>query len=369
MQATSDGIPLDTVPHVSDDHPRHTDVPVRDFEVGVSGRQLIERDIDERPLIGVVFTDSDMPVDQLRSGGGMMRLMIEAELLGLASCSLSQAVDLTAFRGRLQGLMGWTGYPQMMLRIGHPAETAQQFRARRVGQHPTSFRFLLTSKAAAHLVSRRRCRRPEAQVGRTEMTFASSFAPRECATLAGKREKGVVMRAVVAYESMYGNTRKVLTRSPTDCERGTRSRSSRSTGWTRNNSIQPGSSSSAATHVRGMSRASTRKAAVAAADKPGSTLTVEPDVQVTAVRELLTSLGRLNVQAAVFDTKIKMAALLSGRASLGIAKGLRRHGARMLAKPESFLVTKDNRLCPGEEDRRGPGAAARARCRRRCAYQ
>lgn len=97
-----------------------------------------------------------------------------------------------------------------------------------------------------------------------------------------------------------------------------------------------------------MSRASTRKAAVAAADKPGSTLTVEPDVQVTAVRELLTSLGRLNVQAAVFDTKIKMATLLSGRASLGIAKGLRRHGARMLAKPESFLVTKDNRLCPGE---------------------
>jgi nitroreductase len=55
----------------------------------------------------------------------MMRLMIEAELLGLASCPLSQAVDLTAFRGRLQGLMGWTGYPQMMLRIGHPAETAQ----------------------------------------------------------------------------------------------------------------------------------------------------------------------------------------------------------------------------------------------------
>jgi hypothetical protein len=105
------------------------------------------------------------------------------------------------------------------------------------------------------------------------------------------------------------------------------------------------------THVRSMSRASTRKAALAAADQPDSTLTVEPDVQATGVRELLTSLGRLNVQAAVFDTKIKMAALLSGRASLGIAKGLRRHGARMLAKPESFLVTKDNRLCPGEEDR------------------
>jgi nitroreductase len=125
VHATSDGIPLDTIPHVSADHPRHTDVPVRDFEAGVSGRLLIERDIDERPLIGVVFTDSDMPIDQLRSGGGMMRLMIEAELLGLTSCPLSQAVDLTALRGRLQGLMGWTDYPQMMLRIGHPTETTQ----------------------------------------------------------------------------------------------------------------------------------------------------------------------------------------------------------------------------------------------------
>ena len=125
VHAASDGIPLDAIPHVSADHPRHTDVPVRDFEAGVSGRQLIERDIDERPLIGVVFTDSDMPIDQLRSGGGMMRLMIEAQLLGLTSCPLSQAVDLIAFRGRLQGFMGWTDYPQMMLRIGHPAEAAQ----------------------------------------------------------------------------------------------------------------------------------------------------------------------------------------------------------------------------------------------------
>jgi len=125
VHATSDGIPLDAIPHVSSDHPRHTDVPVRDFEVGISGRQLIERDVDERPLIGVVFTDSDLPIDQLQSGGGMMRLMIEAELLGLTSCPLSQAVDLTAFRTRLQGLMDWTDYPQMMLRIGHPSQTSE----------------------------------------------------------------------------------------------------------------------------------------------------------------------------------------------------------------------------------------------------
>jgi nitroreductase len=125
VHATSDGIPLDAVPHVSSGHPRHTDIPVRDFEVGVSGHQLIDRDIDEHPLIGVIFTDADMAIDQLRAGAAMMRLMLEAELLGLTSCPLSQAVDLTAFRSRLPGLMGWTGHPQMILRLGHPAEPAE----------------------------------------------------------------------------------------------------------------------------------------------------------------------------------------------------------------------------------------------------
>ena len=125
VHALSDGVPLEAIPHVPADQPRHTDVPLRDFEIGVTGRQLIERDVDERPLIAVVFTDSDTAADHLRSGQAMMRLMIEAELRGLATCPLSQAVDFAAFRTRVQGLMGWIGYPQMMLRIGYPRASAQ----------------------------------------------------------------------------------------------------------------------------------------------------------------------------------------------------------------------------------------------------
>jgi nitroreductase len=117
----SDGVPLEAIPHVAAGSPRHTDVPLRDFEVGVTGRQLIERDVDERPVIAVVLTQSDTAVDHLRSGQAMMRLMIEAELRGLASCPLSQAVDFAAFRTRVQGVMGWIGFPQMMLRIGYPS--------------------------------------------------------------------------------------------------------------------------------------------------------------------------------------------------------------------------------------------------------
>ena len=118
--ALVDGVPVAAIPHVPADAPRHTDVPLRDFEVGVAGRQLIERDVDERPLIAVIFTESDAARDHLEAGIAMMRLMLQAELRGLASCPLSQAVDFAAFRARLQNSMGWVGYPQMLLRLGRP---------------------------------------------------------------------------------------------------------------------------------------------------------------------------------------------------------------------------------------------------------
>ena len=115
-----DGVPVRAVPHVPADAPRHADVPLRDFEVGVTGKLLIDRDVDEKPLIAVVLTDSDRPIDHLNAGQAMMRLMIAAELRGLSTCVLSQAVDFAAFRTRVQGLMGWIGYPQIMVRLGYP---------------------------------------------------------------------------------------------------------------------------------------------------------------------------------------------------------------------------------------------------------
>jgi nitroreductase len=120
VHALVDGVPVDNIPHVPADHPRRADVPLRDFEVGLTGRQMIQRDVDEKPLIAVVLTDFDNDVDHLRAGQAMMRLMIEAELRGLSTCPLSQAVDFAEFRTRVQRVMGWVGYPQMMLRVGYP---------------------------------------------------------------------------------------------------------------------------------------------------------------------------------------------------------------------------------------------------------
>ena len=97
VRAFVDGVPVEAIPQVPASAPRHTDVPLRDFEAGITGKLLIERDVDEKPLIAVVLTDFDIAHDHLQGGRSMMRLMIAAELRCLATCPLSQAVDFRRF--------------------------------------------------------------------------------------------------------------------------------------------------------------------------------------------------------------------------------------------------------------------------------
>ena len=115
-----DGVPAAAVPHVSAGAPRHTDVPVRDFEAGITGGQQLVDLVDERPVYLVVFSTADDRAARLRAGEAYARISIEAELLGLASSAMTQAVDLPAVRERFRTLMDWPDHPQMVLRIGHP---------------------------------------------------------------------------------------------------------------------------------------------------------------------------------------------------------------------------------------------------------
>jgi nitroreductase len=113
-----DGVPASAVPHVT--APRHTDVPVRDFEAGITGGQEVTEVIDEQPLYLVVFTLSDDPRARLRAGEAYARLSVEATRLGLASSAMTQALDLPAIRERFRALMDWPDHPQMVLRVGRP---------------------------------------------------------------------------------------------------------------------------------------------------------------------------------------------------------------------------------------------------------
>ena len=117
------------------------------------------------------------------------------------------------------------------------------------------------------------------------------------------------------------------------------------------------------THAHGLSRAATREGAIAAAAKPESPLEVDPDASGPGVREWLDSLDRIDIDAAAFDTRVDMSAVLTGRASKGIAHRLRHHGARLVVEPESFVVNRGDRLEPHEEDRARNWAANLGRLR------
>jgi hypothetical protein len=99
-----------------------------------------------------------------------------------------------------------------------------------------------------------------------------------------------------------------------------------------------------------MGRASSRKGAADVARKPGSGLTAEPGAEGPGLREWFAGQRQDGMQAATFDTRLEGPAVLTGRASKGIARLLREHGFTVVARPESFLVTSDNQLRAGEQD-------------------
>jgi hypothetical protein len=158
------------------------------------------------------------------------------------------------------------------------------------------------------------------------------------------------MHTVVVYESMFGNTRAIAEAIVQGIGQGDLLRVADAGAAPLDGAdlVVVGGP----THVRGMSRPSTRKGAPSYVGKPGRDLTLEPGADSgPGVREWLSSLGTVHKRSAAFDTRMKGPAFLTGRASKGIAQALSRHGLTAVVRPESFLVTKDGHLVPGEFER------------------
>jgi len=161
------------------------------------------------------------------------------------------------------------------------------------------------------------------------------------------------MRTLIVYESMFGNTRRVAEVIGEALRRQSEV-----------DIVAVGHASApmvaaadlvivgAPTHIHGMPSANSRKSAAENVVKPGSGLHLEPEAEAAGVREWLASLPKnTGKAAAAFDTRIKAPALVTGRASSGIAKALRGHGFELVTEPESFLVTTGTALVDGELNR------------------
>lgn len=159
------------------------------------------------------------------------------------------------------------------------------------------------------------------------------------------------MRALVVFESMYGNTHRVAD----EIAAGLRA--------THEVTVVPVAGATpelvagadllvvgGPTHIHGMARTASRRSAAQAAAKQDSGLTMDPDADGPGLREWLKGIDGHGF-AAAFDTRLKGIALVTGRAGSGIARALRQRGYALLNGPESFLVSKQNTLLAGEDAR------------------
>lgn len=160
------------------------------------------------------------------------------------------------------------------------------------------------------------------------------------------------MRAVVVYESMFGNTH-VIADHVAD---GLRSGAEVTVVAVHDATTELIDAADllvvgGPTHVHGMSSHRSREGAkdMAATDDD---LELEPDAEGPGLRDWFDDLpdGRTG-RAAAFDTRVHATALVTGQASKGIAKRLRRHGFDLVTDPESFFVDKENHLEPDEDAR------------------
>lgn len=157
------------------------------------------------------------------------------------------------------------------------------------------------------------------------------------------------MRALIVYESMFGNTRLVAEAI------GAGVAASISVEIANVNRVTAAQLSAidilvvgAPTHMHGMSRPASREAARMQVTPE---LPLEADAPGTGVREWLAGLETSATLYAAFDTRIDMASWITGSAAILIDRVLRHRGLTPVAERESFLVTDDTRLEDGEAAR------------------
>jgi hypothetical protein len=121
------------------------------------------------------------------------------------------------------------------------------------------------------------------------------------------------------------------------------------------------------THPRGATWATTGQLALARLGQRFGPPADRAD-ECPGLQRFFARLGTVErIPAAAFDTRLDGVGVITGRASLGIARQLRRHGFDEVAAPRSFLVDGDGHLCEGQRRRAQEwaesvlGAAAGAR--------
>lgn len=72
------------------------------------------------PVLALLATPGDAPLDWLRGGQALERVLLTAASRGLQASFLNQPIRVEALRPRVGALLGAPGHPQVALRLGYP---------------------------------------------------------------------------------------------------------------------------------------------------------------------------------------------------------------------------------------------------------
>jgi nitroreductase len=80
--------------------------------------------VEHSPVLAVIGTPGEGPLDWLRAGQALQRVLLVAVGFGLQASYFNQPVEVASLCRRLARMLGHPGCPQMMLRFGVPVHDA-----------------------------------------------------------------------------------------------------------------------------------------------------------------------------------------------------------------------------------------------------
>jgi hypothetical protein len=158
------------------------------------------------------------------------------------------------------------------------------------------------------------------------------------------------MRALIVFESMYGNTREIAGAIAEGIGEGARIATVHEAGT-------PGGDVEllvvgGPTHMHGLSSSHSREMTRKGAEEDGHPALDPSASEEPGLREWLRDLpAGGEAPAAAFDTRIDRSALLTGSAARGIARRLRHRGYDVRAAESFFVDEGEGPLADGERDR------------------
>ena len=95
-----------------------TPLVIRSFDLGNRTASHDQRLAEDAPLLAVLGTPGDTKVDWLQAGQALARVLLLADVNDLSASFLNQPIEVPRLRTELQTIVGRSGYPQLLLRMG-----------------------------------------------------------------------------------------------------------------------------------------------------------------------------------------------------------------------------------------------------------